>query len=141
MNNRKFGDAGEDLACRYLEKQGYEILERNKHYSKFCEIDIIAKIKKTVIFVEVKTRKTDSFGTPFEAITRTKYENIKKGVQFYLSENIINKRDIIFSDNCGTIVYRKIVLNNTGTVRYIIFINKFFCGFKFIFIIKFIAVH
>lgn len=89
MNNRKFGDAGEDLACRYLKKQGYEILERNKHYSKFCEIDIIAKIKKTVIFVEVKTRKTDCYGSPFEAITRTKYENIKKGVQFYLSENKI----------------------------------------------------
>mgnify|MGYP000316036741 FL=1 len=89
MNNRKFGDAGEDLACRYLEKQGYEILERNKHYSKFCEIDIIAKIKKTVIFVEVKTRKTDSYGSPFEAITKNKYENIKKGVQFYLSENKI----------------------------------------------------
>ena len=89
MNNRKFGDAGEDLACRYLEKQGYEILERNKHYSKFCEIDIIAKIKKTVIFVEVKTRKTDCYGSRFEAITRTNYENIKKGVQFYLSENKI----------------------------------------------------
>lgn len=89
MNNRKFGDAGEDLACRYLEKQGYEILERNKHYSKFCEIDIIAKIKKTVIFVEVKTRKTDSYGSPFEAITKNKYENIKKGVKFYLSENKI----------------------------------------------------
>ena len=87
MNNRKFGDAGEDLACRYLEKQGYEILEINKNYSKFCEIDIIAKLKKTVVFVEVKTRKTDSFGTPLEAITKTKYENIKKGVQFYLSEN------------------------------------------------------
>ena len=78
MNNRKFGCAGEDLACRYLEKNGYEILERNKHYSRFCEIDIIAKYKDTVIFVEVKTRKTDNFGIPFEAITRTKYENIKK---------------------------------------------------------------
>lgn len=87
MNNRKFGDAGEDLACRYLQKQGYEILERNKHYSRFCEIDIIAKYKDTTVFVEVKTRKTDSFGTPFEAITKTKYANIKKGVQFYLSEN------------------------------------------------------
>jgi len=94
MNNRKFGDAGEDLACRYLEKQGYEILERNKHYSKFCEIDIIAKFKKTVVFVEVKTRKTDSFGTPLEAITKTKYENIKKGVQFYLSENRIKDHRI-----------------------------------------------
>ncbi len=87
MNNRKFGDAGEDLACRYLEKQGYEILERNKHYSRFCELDIIAKQKNTVVFVEVKTRKTADFGTPFEAVTKTKYENIKRGVQFYLAEN------------------------------------------------------
>ncbi len=87
MNNRKFGNAGEDLACRYLQKQGYEILERNKHYSRFCEIDIIAKNKDTIVFVEVKTRKTDSFGTPFEAITATKYANIKKGVYNYLSEN------------------------------------------------------
>lgn len=89
MNNRKFGSAGEDLACRYLEKQGYEILERNKHFSRYCEIDIIAKYKKTTVFVEVKTRKTDSFGTPAEAITNEKYANIKKGVQFYLQENKI----------------------------------------------------
>lgn len=87
MNNKKFGNAGEDLACRYLEKQGYKILERNKHYSRFCELDIIAEYKKTIVFVEVKTRKTDNFGTPSEAITKTKYENIKKGVQYYISEN------------------------------------------------------
>lgn len=91
MNNRKFGDAGEDLACRYLEKQGYEILERNRHFSKFCEIDIIAKYKDTVVFVEVKTRKTDGFGTPLEAITPSKLANIKKGVQFYISENKVKK--------------------------------------------------
>lgn len=87
MNNRKFGDAGEDLACRYLQKQGYEILERNKHYSRFCELDIITKHKNTIVFVEVKTRKTDAFGVPAEAITKTKLENIRKGVQFYLCEN------------------------------------------------------
>ena len=89
MNNRKFGNAGEDLACRYLEKQGYKILERNKHYSRFCELDIIAQYKNTTVFVEVKTRKTDNFGVPFEAITKTKFENLKKGAQFYLSENKI----------------------------------------------------
>jgi len=89
MNNKIVGNAGEDLACRYLEKNGYKILERNKHYSRFCEIDIIAQYKKTIVFVEVKTRRTDAFGTPQEAITKTKYENIKKGVQFYLSENKI----------------------------------------------------
>ncbi|MBO6087484.1 YraN family protein [bacterium] len=87
MNNKVVGNAGEDLACRYLEKNGYKILERNKHYSRFCEIDIIAQYKNTTVFVEVKTRKTDAFGTPSEAVTKTKYENIKKGVQFYLSEN------------------------------------------------------
>ena len=87
MNNRKIGNAGEDLACRYLEKQGFKILERNKHYSRFCEIDIIAEFKNTIVFVEVKTRKSNDFGTPFEAISRTKYDNIKKGIQYYLSEN------------------------------------------------------
>ena len=89
MNNREFGNSGEDLACNYLEKNGYKILERNKHFSKFCEIDIIAQFKKTTVFVEVKTRKTTNFGTPFEAITKTKFENIKKGVQYYLTENRI----------------------------------------------------
>ena len=87
MNNRVFGNAGEDLACRYLEKQGYKILERNKQYSRFCELDIIALHKNTTVFVEVKSRKTDDFGTPLEAITKTKFENIKKGVKFYLAEN------------------------------------------------------
>ena len=91
MENKKLGNAGEDLACRYLQSNGYEILERNKQYSRYCEIDIIAKQKDVFVFVEVKTRKTNSFGTPFEAITAAKLENIKKGVQFYLSEHKIKK--------------------------------------------------
>ena len=78
MNNRELGNKGEDLACEYLIKNGYEILERNKHFSKLCEIDIIAKYKNKIVFVEVKTRKTDAFGMPMEAITRTKYNNIKQ---------------------------------------------------------------
>lgn len=94
MNNRDFGNRGEDLACEYLKKNGYEILERNKHFSKLCEIDIIAKIKNKVIFVEVKTRKTNSFGTPLEAITKTKYNNIKTGVLSYLAENKIKSYQI-----------------------------------------------
>lgn len=89
MNNRQFGENGEDIACKYLEKNGYSIIERNKHFSKFCEIDIIAKHKNTTVFVEVKTRKTSNFGSPFEAITKTKYDNIKKGILFYLTENKI----------------------------------------------------
>ena len=90
-DNKKTGAAGEDLAARYLMKNGYEILERNVHFSKLSEIDIIAKIKDTVVFVEVKTRKNDSFGKPFEAITRTKYENIKKGIAIYSQTHKIKK--------------------------------------------------
>lgn len=94
MENKKIGNAGEDLACRYLEKRGYKILERNKHYSRFCEIDIIAEYKNILVFVEVKTRTTNDFGTPFEAITKSKYENIKKGIQFYLQEHKFQKHRI-----------------------------------------------
>jgi putative endonuclease len=87
MNNRAFGNKGEDIACNYLKEKGYEILERNRHFGRNCEIDIIAKHKGRLIFVEVKTRKSDAFGTPFEAITKTKFANIVKGVQMYLAEN------------------------------------------------------
>ena len=89
MNNVKTGAVGEDLARRYLERNGYEILDTNIKFSRVCELDIIAKIKKIIVFVEVKTRKTDAFGTPAEAITPAKYQNIKKGIYFYLQEKNI----------------------------------------------------
>jgi len=89
MNNREFGSKGEDIACEYLKKNGYKIIERNKHFSKLCEIDIIAKYKNTTVFVEVKTRKTNAFGAPAEAVTKAKYNNIKTGVLTYISENDI----------------------------------------------------
>lgn len=94
MNNRTIGSKGEDIACEYLLKNGYEIVERNKHFSKFCEIDIIAKFKGKYIFIEVKTRKTNSFGAPIEAITRTKYNNIKTGVLSYSKQNDIKNFQI-----------------------------------------------
>lgn len=89
MNNRQFGNMGEEIAVKYLEDNGYKIIERNVHYSRFCEIDIVAKQKNTFVFVEVKTRKTANFGTPLEAITKTKLENITKGTLHYISEHNI----------------------------------------------------
>lgn len=90
-DNRKIGQTGEDIAAEYLEKNGYKIIERNKHFSKKCEIDIIAEDKNTTVFVEVKTRRSEVCGSPLEAITRTKYNNIKQGVFNYLSENRVKK--------------------------------------------------
>lgn len=86
-DNRKIGQQGEDIAVEYLQKNGYKILERNKHFSRACEIDIIALDKKTLVFVEVKTRRSNVCGIPFEAITKTKYNNIRTGLFTYLSEH------------------------------------------------------
>ena len=87
MSNKSLGKNGEEIAKTHLEKAGYTILEMNKHFSNLCEIDIIALDKDTLVFVEVKTRKTDICGHPFEAITRTKYNHIKRGLYMYLREN------------------------------------------------------
>lgn len=87
MSNQTIGKNGEEIAKSYLEKSGYKILEMNKRFSRFCEIDIIALYKNTLVFVEVKTRKTDICGHPLEAITKSKYQNIKKGIYLYMQEN------------------------------------------------------
>lgn len=93
MKNKETGARGELLAQEYLKKQGYEIVETNKRFSRFCEIDIIAKHKDTLVFVEVKTRSSDFCGSPFEAITKSKYENIKTGVYSYLQETKIKYKN------------------------------------------------
>ena len=85
--NIQTGKQGENLAIDYLKKQGYKILETNKRFSRFCEIDIIALDGDTLVFVEVKTRSTNKCGAPEEAITRSKYNNIKTGLFTYLQEN------------------------------------------------------
>lgn len=87
MSNLSLGKNGEKMAKTYLEKQGYKIVELNKRFSRFCEIDIIALDKDTLVFCEVKTRKTDICGSPFEAITKSKYEHIKQGLYYYKIEN------------------------------------------------------
>jgi len=87
MSNISLGKNGEEIAKTHLEKMGYKILEMNRRFSKICEIDIIALDKDTLVFVEVKTRKTDICGHPLEAITRTKYNHIKQGLYIYLQEN------------------------------------------------------
>jgi putative endonuclease len=87
MGNKEVGAKGELLAQEYLKKEGYEIIEVNKRFSRFCEIDIIAKHKDTLVFVEVKTRSSDFCGSPLEAITKAKYENIKTGLFTYMQES------------------------------------------------------
>ncbi len=82
--NKQIGLKGEEIACSYLKKLGWKILEKNFRYSKYAEIDIIAKETNTIVFVEVKTRTTSNFGHPFEAINTKKINNIYKAALSYL---------------------------------------------------------
>ena len=85
--NKQTGEKGELLAQEHVKKLGYKVIETNKRFSRFCEIDIIALDRDTLVFIEVKSRSNDFCGSPLEAITKTKYENIKTGLFTYLQEN------------------------------------------------------
>jgi putative endonuclease len=87
MNQKKFiGKYGEDVAARYLEDRGYQILDRNWRCN-LGEIDLVAKEKNRLVFVEVKTRNGNGYGHPFEAITATKVARMKKLVNQWCIQN------------------------------------------------------
>ena len=80
-----WGKRGEDLAHRYLQQQGFLIIGRNyRSRGGSAEIDLIAREGDTVVFVEVKTRATDRFGAPEEAVDRAKRAKILRAAWDYL---------------------------------------------------------
>ena len=81
--NKDIGNWGENRAAEFLEANGFVIIERNFR-SRFGEIDIIAEKEAVIHFIEVKTRSTSSFGSPFDAINSKKLKHILKTAQFYM---------------------------------------------------------
>ncbi|MGB5684809.1 MAG: YraN family protein [Candidatus Electrothrix sp.] len=77
------GRSGEDLAVQHLEQQGYTILERN-YRLRIGEIDIIARDGEYLVFIEVKTRRSKRFGSPFEAVDLRKQQKIFNIAAVYL---------------------------------------------------------
>lgn len=84
-DNRYKGFIGEKIACDFIKKLGYKIIQTNYHYSKYAEIDIIAKENNTLVFIEVKARKNLNYGHPLESITYNKLKNIKLAIISYLN--------------------------------------------------------
>lgn len=80
---KKFGNIGEQIAVEYIEKNNYKILKRN-FYCKQGEIDIIAKDEKEIVFIEVKTRSNNDFGTPSEAVNNIKQKHMYKSAKCFL---------------------------------------------------------
>lgn len=79
------GKEGEEIAAAFLRAKGYEIIEMNKRFGR-AEIDIIAKIGNEYVFVEVKTRSSDYFGFPEEAIDKRKIKLMGKAAEQFSSE-------------------------------------------------------
>ena len=85
MQNKQqqYGERSEALAAWYLKKNGYKIIEQN-YRNQLGEIDIIAKEKKTIVFVEVKSRRSIRYGNPKWAVTPKKQRKISMVALYYL---------------------------------------------------------
>jgi putative endonuclease len=84
--NLKTGQLGEEIARKYLKKKGYKILEQNAK-NKFGEIDIVAKDKKELVFVEVRTKIGDTYGSPEDSLTKNKLRRLRQNAIGYVNKN------------------------------------------------------
>ena len=80
------GRTGEELAVCYLKNQGYTIVERN-YRMRIGEIDIIARDGECLVFIEVKTRRSSRFGSPFEAVDFRKQQQISRVALAFMIQN------------------------------------------------------
>jgi putative endonuclease len=85
MQKKELGKRGEEIAIRFLKKKGYHILLTN-YVCKMGEMDIIAREKDTLVFIEVKTRTSTAFGPPQLAVNLTKQMQLSKVALYFLKE-------------------------------------------------------
>lgn len=107
--NSEKGGRGEAFACVFLRKKGFEIIATNYH-SRCGELDIVARHGETLVFVEVKARSNDKFGSGREAVTPSKQAKLVKAAQHFLSAKGANNAkarfDVIEVDlNDGSVVH------------------------------------
>lgn len=102
------GRIGEEIACRYLEEQGWRILERNWRWLH-KEADIIAQVGDELIIVEVKTRSRSVFGSAIEAVDSTKQSNLIALANKYIAMNALElsvRYDILGIDIAPDMTYK-----------------------------------
>lgn len=89
LSNQQLGALGENFAAEWLRKNGYQILDQNWRGTR-VELDIVAATKNAIVFVEVKTRSSNTYGFPAEAVTPKKLENIKSAALEWLAKHRVN---------------------------------------------------
>jgi putative endonuclease len=89
------GREGEKVAEQYLKRKGYRLVERN-YRCMAGEVDLIVLDRRVIVFVEVKTRSDDRFGTPFEAVEFRKQQKMIRAAQFFLHAKGLHQREARF---------------------------------------------
>lgn len=97
MTDRRaeIGRDGERRACEFLRRRGYRIIETNVR-SRLGEIDVVCRDETTVVFAEVKTRTSDRFGTPAEAVTPRKQAKLRALARAYLADRGLDDAEARF---------------------------------------------
>jgi putative endonuclease len=97
------GARGEQAACRFLRRNGYKVLYRNFKGRSGGEIDIVCRDNDTLVFVEVKTRGSEQFGRPFEAIRPDQQKRISRGALAWL--RLLDNPDILFRFDVVEVIF------------------------------------
>jgi putative endonuclease len=92
---RQLGTHGEDAVARWYEARGYTVASRNWRVRE-GELDLVLQRGRTLVFCEVKTRRGDAFGTPFEAVTVTKQRRLRTLAVHWLSEHHVRAKELRF---------------------------------------------
>ena len=93
--HNKIGKIGEEIAVKYLKKEGYYIVERN-YRNKFGEIDIIASKNNCTIFVEVKSRSSENYIALVNTLYKKQISHLKRAAIYYFAEKNIHMGSIRF---------------------------------------------
>lgn len=118
-DSRSSGRRGEDLACKFLKKDKYKILEKN-YRSRQGEIDIVAEDRSGVLcFVEVKARSRKDYGLPIEAVTYSKQKKLLATAFIYLESSKVKSKDMRFDVVSVDLVSGEInIIKNAFDVNY-----------------------
>ena len=92
---RGLGTTGEEAVARWYEARGYVVASRNWRVRE-GELDLVLRRGRTLVFCEVKTRRGDAFGTPFEAVTASKQRRLRTLAVRWLSEHRVRARELRF---------------------------------------------
>ena len=108
---KEIGKYGEDIAVKFLEENDYIIISRN-FFCKYGEIDIIVKKEEEIIFCEVKTRTSNKFGNPKDAVNYYKKNHMRNSAKYFLYKNKLMDRYIRFDVIEVFISYNEVYVNH-----------------------------